>query len=115
VTSTFFGLSYDSHDAAAVAAFWSSVLGGTVGAGGTSENAVVEGSDSWPRIAFHRVPEGKTVKNRLHIDVIAADFDGEFARLLALGARRLNDVVHGGARWTTFADIEGNEFDLIAG
>jgi hypothetical protein len=115
VTSTFFGLSYDCGDAAAVAAFWSSVLGASVMAGAGPDNAVVGASDSWPRIAFHRVPEGKTVKNRLHLDLIAADFDGERDRLLALGARRLGDVVAGQSRWTTFADIEGNEFDLIAG
>ena len=115
MTSTFFGLSYDSNDAAAVAEFWSGVLGGTVAAGASPDNAAVEASDAWPRIAFHRVPEGKTVKNRLHLDLAAADFDAEADRLLALGARRLNDVAVGETRWTTFADIEGNEFDLIAG
>jgi hypothetical protein len=114
VTSTFSGLSYDSDDAA-VAAFWSGVLGGTVAAGAGPDHAVVEASDVWPRIAFHHVPEGKTVKNRLHLDLVAADFDEEADRLLALGARRVNDVAVGETRWTTFADIEGNEFDLIAG
>ena len=34
---------------------------------------------------------------------------------LGLGARRLRDLQAGNARWTTFADIEGNEFDLVAG
>jgi predicted enzyme related to lactoylglutathione lyase len=115
VTSTFFGLSFDSHDAAAVAAFWADVLGGSVAAGASSANAVVEASDSRPRIAFHHVPEGKTVKNRLHIDVVAGDFDAECERLLRLGARRITDLVDGGARWATFADVEGNEFDVIAG
>jgi hypothetical protein len=40
---------------------------------------------------------------------------GPTARLLSLGAQRLRDLQAGKARWTTFADLEGNEFDLIAG
>jgi hypothetical protein len=35
--------------------------------------------------------------------------------VVALGASRIRDVIQGSARWTTFADPEGNEFDLIAG
>jgi Glyoxalase-like domain len=61
------------------------------------------------------LPESKTVKNRLHFDVISDTFDAETERLLSLGAQRLRDVQKGKSRWTTFADIEGNEFDLIAG
>jgi hypothetical protein len=34
--------------------------------------------------------------------------------LIGLGARKVRDVDAGDARWTTFADVEGNEFDLIA-
>ncbi|MGW7427155.1 VOC family protein [Streptomyces sp. NPDC054813] len=50
-----------------------------------------------------------------HPDLITSDYEGERGRLLALGATKLHEVVRGGARWTTFADVEGNEFDLIAG
>jgi hypothetical protein len=64
---------------------------------------------------FNKVPEPKTVKNRLHLDVISDTFDAETERLLNLGAQRLSDIQRDKARWTTFADIEGNEFDLIAG
>ena len=45
----------------------------------------------------------------------AVTFDAETERLLSLGAQRLRDVQRDKSRWTTFADIEGNEFDLIAG
>ena len=61
------------------------------------------------------MPEPKTVKNRLHLDVVSDTFDAETERLLRLGAQRLRDVQRDKFRWTTFADIEGNEFDLIAG
>jgi Glyoxalase-like domain len=61
------------------------------------------------------VPEAKVVKNRLHLDLISDTFEAETERLLSLGARRLRDLQADKSRWTTFADIEGNEFDLIAG
>lgn len=69
---------------------------------------------SGPRLAFHKVPEAKSVNNRFHPDLITGDYEGETERLLALGATKL-DEFESGARWTTFADVEGNEFDLIAG
>ena len=74
-----------------------------------------DGGTSGPPITFNKVPEPKTVKNRLHLDLISDTFDAETERLLSLGARRLRDLQADKARWTTFADIEGNEFDLIAG
>ena len=61
------------------------------------------------------MPEPKIVKNRLHLDLISETFDAETERLLSMGAHRLRDLRRDKSRWTTFADIEGNEFDLIAG
>ncbi len=61
------------------------------------------------------MPEPETVKNRIHLEVISDTFDAETERLLGLGARRLRDVARHEVRSTAFADIEGNEFDLIAG
>ena len=77
---------------------------------------LVDGTDSgWSLVIFNVVLELKIVKNRLHLDLISDTFDAEPGRLLSLGAQRLRDVQTDKARWTTFADIEGNEFDLIAG
>ena len=45
--------------------------------------------------------------------LVAEDFDAESTRLIGLGARKVQDVESGSARWTTFADVEGNEFDLL--
>jgi hypothetical protein len=67
-----------------------------------------------PRVLFQWVPEGKTVKNRMHFDLITTDFDAEVDRLTTLGATRLNEFKNG-AHWVTLADPEGNEFDVIAG
>jgi hypothetical protein len=112
-----FGLSVDCGDAAAVASFWSAVLGRPVNPGATDQDAAIDATAAGqgPRLAFHKVPEGKTVKNRLHLDLITGDYDAERGRLLGLGATVVNDVVAGSAHWTTLADVEGNEFDLIAG
>ena len=118
MSNAFVGIAVDCNDAAALARFWGAVLGRPVAADATTDSAVLLAGDeavSGPRITFHRVPEAKVVKNRLHLDLISDTFDAETERLLSLGARRLNDVQSTKFRWTTFADIEGNEFDLIAG
>jgi predicted enzyme related to lactoylglutathione lyase len=114
---TVFGLSYDAVDAEQTARFWGAVLGRELAEGASAENAVLLAGDipaTGPRLAFHRVPEGKTVKNRLHFDLITSDFRTETNRLVALGATPVRTLTEG-ATWTTFTDPEGNEFDVIAG
>ena len=118
MSNQFFGIAVDCVDAGAVATFWAEVLGRQIAEHPTRENAAVLVDDAavnGPRLAFHQVPEPKTVKNRLHLDLIATDFEAETDRLVSLGAQKVRDIEKGGNRWTTFADIEGNEFDLIAG
>nr|WP_197429713.1 VOC family protein [Auraticoccus cholistanensis] len=64
-----------------------------------------------PRIWCTAVPEPKTVKNRVHLDLLAADLEAETARLVGLGAtvqQRLDG-------WTVLTDPQGNEFCLAAG
>ena len=117
MSSNVFGISFDAHDAQAVASFWAAALGRTVADGATSDNALIMADPAIPgsKISFHRVPEGKTVKNRMHFDVITTDFDAEIDRLTGLGATKLNEVNGAAAHWITLADPEGNEFDLIDG
>jgi hypothetical protein len=112
MSTTVIGLSVDTADSAKLAGFWADLLGLPVNPGATPEYAAIEAS---PRMAFHQVPEGKVVKNRLHLDLISDEFDREVERLLTLGATRVNEVRQGGAHWVTLADPEGNEFDLVAG
>ena len=69
---------------------------------------------SGPRLSFQKVPESKTVKNRLHLDLRSDRFGAESQRLIGLGATPIRDFEKPAIRWTTFADPEGNEFDLIA-
>jgi predicted enzyme related to lactoylglutathione lyase len=60
-----------------------------------------------------RVPEAKTTKNRLHIDLDPDDFDAEVDRVLRLGAVH-TDVGQGpDVSWVVLADPEGNEFCVL--
>jgi glyoxalase superfamily protein len=65
-----------------------------------------------PRLFFQRVPEDKTVKNRLHLDLhVGPDrYEAEVARLESLGARKLWFSDDRGAACWTMGDIEDNEF-----
>jgi hypothetical protein len=72
---------------------------------------VVPPEPGLPRLWFQRVPERKTVKNRVHVDLFAADVEGEVARLVALGA---SEVGRSGTL-VTLADPEGNELCVDEG
>ncbi|MFI9404595.1 VOC family protein [Nocardia sp. NPDC052316] len=124
MASKFTELAIDCADPVSLAQFWCAVLGyqvldeedGFVTIGSPS---VPEGRDRPgpvpPTLGFARVPEGKTIKNRLHIDVNPTDRDQdeEVRRLLDLGARYA-DVGQGDVSWVTLADPEGNEFCVLA-
>jgi hypothetical protein len=65
-----------------------------------------------PRMLFQQVPEAKTVKNRLHLDIRVGPErrEAEVGRLLGLGATELWRGSQGPYEWATLADPEGNEF-----
>lgn len=117
MSNSLYAVTLDCSDAPALARFWADVLGLQVAENATAEHAALlaDGAASGPRIIFNKVPEPKIVKNRVHLDIISDTFEAEAERLLSLGAQKLNEVQAGKSHWITFADIEGNEFDLIAG
>jgi hypothetical protein len=68
-------------------------------------------------MVFVRVPEGKSVKNRLHIDLAphtSQDRDAEIARLERLGAKRVDVGQSADVSWTVLSDPEGNEFCVLS-
>ena len=68
-------------------------------------------SDADPLIYFEVVPEGKAVKNRLHLNIRAADRPVEVKRQVALGATELETMMPAPEyTWTNMKDVEGNEF-----
>jgi hypothetical protein len=85
-------------------------------------SAVVDPAGAGPRIFFQKVPEGKTAKNRVHLDMNASSgfavpleerreqVEAEVARLTGLGAARLWDREEFGQYHVTMTDPEGNEF-----
>jgi predicted enzyme related to lactoylglutathione lyase len=114
---TLFSVSVDCRDAGKVGDFWAEVLQRPLDPEATGDFASIgmqPGAEPGMVWMFHRVPEAKSVKNRLHVDFIAADMGEEVQRILTLGATHLGDVEEGGYRWATLADPEGNEFDVVA-
>jgi hypothetical protein len=125
MTSKLTEIAIDCADPHGLARFWCSVLGYEVvdeddGVVTIGSPLVPEGKSRPgpvpPTLTFAPVPEGKTVKNRLHLDVNPTDTDqdDEVRRLLDLGARRA-DVGQGDESWVVLADPEGNEFCVLAG
>ena len=105
-------INLDCADVAAQATFWSEALGLPVDENDGNAFMRTLGFDrpALPRMMFLAVPEGKTVKNRMHLDLIADDRAAEIVRLEALGAARLRDHDEFGFSWTVLTDPEGNEF-----
>jgi predicted enzyme related to lactoylglutathione lyase len=111
-------LCIDTADPAKIASFWESALGWRrtweeedqvclEPPEGSREDGIV------PDLIFLKVPEGKTVKNRLHLDLRPADQCAEVARLEALGARQINVGQGETVGWVVMADPDGNEFDVL--
>lgn len=109
-------IAIDCHDAAAVATFWGRVLGWEVQQEEPIFWMTAPDAEEATGLAlvFVPVPEQKTVKNRVHIDVspVGCDQEEELERLLSLGAVRA-DVGQGDQPWIVLADPEGNEFCLL--
>jgi predicted enzyme related to lactoylglutathione lyase len=117
VTSAVATIAIDAVDPRAVADFWCAVLGWVVL---EAEDDIVSigppGGGGGPTIDVCRVPEQKTVKNRLHLDLRADGVDRptELQRLLDLGARRTDVGQAADVSWVVLADPEGNEFCLLS-
>jgi predicted enzyme related to lactoylglutathione lyase len=105
----------DAHDLPRLARFWAQALGWQILS--EREREVVIGPDATAPvgICFMPSPDGKVVKNRVHLDLTAAaeERDAEIDRLIALGASRVDIGQTGSESWTVLADPEGNEFCVI--
>jgi hypothetical protein len=111
----FAALNIDCADPAALAEFWGKVLGRPVSPGAVAGDMAVDATDpaSGPRLIFHPVPKPETIKNMLRPILLTEHYDKEIERLIGLGARALNETKLPAARFTTFADPAGNDFDLV--
>jgi hypothetical protein len=109
-------ITFDCADPYALAGFWSQVTGYREdpenGNQPDDPEALLVGPDGQPNLLFITVPEPKTVKNRVHLDLMPTDRtrDEEVERLLALGATLVADHRRrDGTGWAVLADPEGNE------
>jgi predicted enzyme related to lactoylglutathione lyase len=108
----------DTTDPGPVASFWEAALGWRRTHDEPDEVVLEPPAGSpedgiSPDLLFLRVPEGKSVKNRLHIDLRPDDQDIEIRRLEALGARRVTVGQTDEATWVVLADPDGNEFCVL--
>jgi hypothetical protein len=106
----------DCADPAALGRFWTEAAGWPVAHAEEYITGLRAPSGVGPYLEFLRVPEGKTVKNRIHPDVApypGQDPAAEVARLRGLGAVPA-DVGQGDVNWTVLADPEGNEFCVLS-
>jgi predicted enzyme related to lactoylglutathione lyase len=111
-------ISFDAHDAGQLAHFWAEALHRTVNDGASEDFASIAVDADSPLgavLMFHKVPEGKTVKNRVHANLQADDVATEADRLTSLGATQARSLAENNNRWISFVHPEGNEFDLVAG
>ncbi|HEX7096920.1 MAG TPA: VOC family protein [Acidimicrobiales bacterium] len=114
-----YNVTFDCADPRSLARFWSAVTGYEPDVE-LDEFVRLKAPDNRGvrRILFFRVPEPKTVKNRMHVDLATRDPDEEIQRLLSLGATLVDDDGSGapvwrsglGSRWVVMQDPEGNEF-----
>lgn len=117
-------ITVDCAEPQRLAEFWCAALGFTVIDSrpdlieiGSWEPTVerVRAEQMPPTVLFVRVPEGKTSKNRLHLDLSPIDgtTEEEVDRLCGLGAQRVDVGQRGDEGWTVLADPEGNEFCVL--
>jgi hypothetical protein len=111
------GLVLDCADPDTLATFWAPALGYTTVGGAGSYVLLVPPDPVRPKLLLQRVAEGKSVKNRMHLDIEVDDVEAEVQRLETLGARRVDDgaMSEFGSTWQVMVDPEGNELCVCDG
>lgn len=104
-------VTFDCTEPMAVARFWSAVLDRPIDPDPTDFAVTIgQGSLRTPAWFFLKVPEAKTAKSRIHVDLAADDRAAEVARAIVLGATHVADHAESGFVWSTLLDPEGHEF-----
>jgi predicted enzyme related to lactoylglutathione lyase len=111
-------VTFDCADPGPLADFWARSLGWEVDdvddEGAIIRPARTTDETPWQGVYFQKVPEGKVVKNRVHLDLRPLDsMSAEVGRSVALGATVQGRVDEEGSFWTVMLDPEGNEFCVM--
>ena len=106
-----FGLVLDCADPETLAEFWAAALGYVPLGSAGNDVALVPPTPGRPKLLLQRVPEPKTTKNRMHLDIETPDIEPEAARLEKLGGTRQGAETRSehGSTWIVMADLERNE------
>jgi predicted enzyme related to lactoylglutathione lyase len=102
----------DCADPASLARFWAEALDYEVAYEDEDEVLLGRKGSASAKLILLKVPDNKTQKNRLHLDLRPDDQDAEVARLESLGAKKV-DIGQGDVTWVVMADPEGNEFCVL--
>lgn len=118
MTSTIHSITFDCADPRRVVEFWARTLGYAIEV--DEEGGIMVPPDgAGRRLLFLRVPEGKSVKNRVHLDLTPVDsIEAGVERIVGLGGRRIRVFHEGGGlagTWTLMQDPEGNELCVELG
>lgn len=120
-TLTAVGAVLDCTDPVALADFWQAAIGFEVRTGDGNPYVTLSGSSlrrPLNHLTLQRVPEAKSVKNRLHLDLYARDAPAEVERLVALGATEVSRLPEGATGsdllYATLTDPEGHELCVVA-
>ena len=109
------GIVFDADNVPALAEFWHRATGYEVQDSGTWFAHLIPTGIALRHIFIIKVPEGKTAKNRCHIDFDTDDRVAEVERLVSVGATKVADQMLHGFTWTVLQDPEGNEFCVSDG
>jgi predicted enzyme related to lactoylglutathione lyase len=105
-----FSLTFDAADPPRLAEFWAKVTGYSMKFADENIAQITGDGSIGPMLMFLKVPEPKTAKNRMHIDLGTGDLDTEVDRVVGLGAELVARIEQYGFTWATLRDPEGNEF-----
>ena len=114
MTSRWYTVVVDATNPALMARFWAAVLDYQIVFEEPDEVVIAKDRETYPGLIFVPVPERKSVKNRLHIDLNPDDQAAEVARLEELGGKRVDVGQSDEVTWVVMADPEGNEFCVLS-
>jgi predicted enzyme related to lactoylglutathione lyase len=110
------GLVLDSLDPQRLAPFWALALEYVILADVDNYVVLLPANGQGPKLLIQRVPEGKSVKNRMHMDVETPDVEAVASELEANGAKRISSLMREhGSSWIVMNDPDGNEFCVCDG
>jgi predicted enzyme related to lactoylglutathione lyase len=104
----------DAQDPARLGRWWAEALGYQITYEKPDEVEIRRTPDELPGLTFVSVPERKSGKNRLHIDLRPPDQEEEVERLVDMGARHVDIGQGDEVGWVVLADPEGNEFCVLS-